>query len=173
MNLDWVALLLRWLHILAASAAIGGTLFMRLALAPAAESLADEPRKTLHEQVRARWSKVVMWAIVLLLVTGVWNFILINQQYNLNKAGPYHMLFGIKFLVALAVFFISSALVGRSKVFEKLRNQRKLWLTVNLVLVIVIVCISGTLRALKDNAKKPLPTRALPQAVERDVAHLP
>lgn len=149
----WLAVVLRWIHILAAVTAAGGIVFMRLALLPAMSSLAEESRTRLHEEIRLRWSKVVMWSIALLLISGLWNFFNLNSQYSLNKVPYYHMIFGIKFILAMVVFFLSSALMGRSSAFDRLRANRKLWLTVNLALVVLIICLSGILR-LSDKPQK-------------------
>jgi len=152
---DAVALTSRWLHILAAMAAVGGMMFMRFALLPAAATLADPPRAALQEAIRRRWSKVVMAAIGLLLVSGLYNYItLFMASKNWPEAwrsGPfrvYQMLFGIKFLLALAIFFISSALVGRSSAFARFRERAKFWVTVNLALAVLLVAISSELRML-------------------------
>ena len=57
--MDWLSLISRWLHILSAMAAVGGPMFIRLAMVPAMATLSEIERKQLHEQLRRRWSKVV------------------------------------------------------------------------------------------------------------------
>ena len=52
--MDSIALISRWLHILAAMAAVGGPMFIRLAILPAMATLPEIERKQLHEQVRRR-----------------------------------------------------------------------------------------------------------------------
>jgi hypothetical protein len=58
----------------------------------------------------------------------------------------YHPVFGIKFLLAFAVFFLASALTGTGKATQRFRDNRRYWLTVNMVLAILIVCLSGIMR---------------------------
>ncbi|MDX1961498.1 MAG: hypothetical protein SFX18_00005, partial [Pirellulales bacterium] len=58
----------------------------------------------------------------------------------------YHSLFGLKFLLALGIFFIASALAGRSAGLQKIRDQAPFWLNVNLALILAVVVISGLLR---------------------------
>ena len=58
----------------------------------------------------------------------------------------YNILFGIKVVLALAVFFLASAMTGRSEALAKFRENLKLWITVNLLLGILIVCIAGQMR---------------------------
>ncbi len=157
MDIDWLALVLRWLHIVAAVAAIGGTIFMRVALVPAAAELPADIHKSLAEAIRRRWAKVVMAAILFLLVSGLWNFFLINASFKaagLRIPPLYHPLFGLKFLLALGIFYIASSLAGRSAATAKFRENAKTWLTVNLVLGILVICISGVLR-MTHNAPNP------------------
>jgi hypothetical protein len=59
----------------------------------------------------------------------------------------YHPLFGIKFLLALAIFFLASMLAGRSQGTQKFRDHAARWLTVSLVLATLVVAISGILRS--------------------------
>jgi uncharacterized membrane protein len=152
-----IAMVSRWLHILAAITAVGGTIFIRYALLPTLATLPDDERRSLHEQLRARWSKVVMASIFFLLASGIYNFIVINRTLSLTPELKemktiYHALFGVKFLIGLSIFFIASALVGRSSAFEKLRANAKLWATVNVTLAVVLVCVSGYMRLSRDAA---------------------
>ncbi|MEX2559472.1 MAG: hypothetical protein WD403_06130 [Pirellulales bacterium] len=164
MELDYVGLVSRWLHMLAAITAVGGTIFMRLALMPSVATLPAEQRKTLHEAVRGRWSKFVMAAILFLLLSGLYNFItkLRSPGIHPDYTGLYHGLFGVKFLLALAIFFIASALVGRSPALDRFRQNARFWMTANLVMAVIVVCISGVLRAVPP--KSPLSEPALPSA---------
>lgn len=152
MDDPWIYLtvLLRWLHILSAVAAAGGTIFMRVALVPAVAVLSDEQRKELHEAVRRRWAMVVMLAILVLLASGLVNFFSINKQLPADLKMLYHALFGLKFLLSLVIFFIASALVGRSPALAAIRKNARVWLTVNLMLVVAVICIAGVMRVARD-----------------------
>ncbi len=143
-------LLFRWLHILAAATALGGAIFGRFALLPALEELPDAERATFNEKVRGRWSKIVAGAILFLLVSGLFNFVSTIQKYQVPSA--YHMLFGIKFILAFAMFFLASALAGRSSLAQRLRQRARFWMAMNITLGVVIVILSGALRELKTNA---------------------
>lgn len=155
MDLDYLGILFRWMHILAAITAVGGTIFMRFALLPAVAELPETVRKDFHEAVRSRWARPVQLSILFLLLSGVYNIISMLNEYDVAKVRLYHPLFGIKFLLALVIFFLASVLTGRSARTQKFRDNRRLWLTVNLVLAILVVCISGILRK-SDPPKKPV-----------------
>src|SRR6266566_7506692 len=122
--MDLLPLISRWLHILSAMAAVGGPMFIRLAMLPAMATLPELERKQLHEQMRRRWLKVVMAAITFLIVSGFYNFILFRNaalgwgpewQSGSHNMWLYQMLFGIKVVLTLALFFIASAVTGRSE----------------------------------------------------------
>ncbi|HVA50332.1 MAG TPA: hypothetical protein VNH11_28515 [Pirellulales bacterium] len=155
MQFDWPAIILRWMHLLAAITAVGGTVFMRFALLPSVSVLSDDQRKALHEQVRSRWVKFVMGAILFLLVSGFYNFFRRLNTLPADYKGLYHALFGVKFLLALVIFFIASALTGRAAALAPIRQKAKLWLTVNVVLALIVVCISGVLRFVPTGASPP------------------
>lgn len=162
MDADFVmTVVFRWLHILPAIVAVGAAIFMRFALLPACQSLGDEQRAALLEEVRARWARWVMLSILLLLVSGFYNFITINNRYDVPKAA-YHSMFLIKFLLALAIFYIASLLTGRSEAAQRFRRRALFWLNVNVALAVVLVCISGAMRTLPhppkegDAAEKPV-----------------
>ena len=150
MDLDWLGIVFRWMHMLAAMVAVGGTIFMRVALVGAVQSLAEDQRPAFHEAIRSRWAKYVAGAILFLLVSGLYNFLTTHAAFknaeDIALPKYYHPLFGVKFLLALGVFFIASSLAGRSGATEKFRRNRRYWLSVNLLLSVIIVCISGVLR---------------------------
>lgn len=159
MDFDVVMFVSRWLHILAAVTAGGGAIFMKLALHPASQTLAEGERQTLREAVRARWSKVVMISIAVLLATGLFNFIQIVKLYDL-KGTPYHALFGTKFILAMAVFALASILVGRSALAVKLRSDMGKWLTVLVTLLVVVIGLSSGLKNLPHVPKTAVPAAA-------------
>jgi uncharacterized membrane protein len=152
-----VELLLRWTHILAAIALAGGTIFRRFALLPAVAELPADARQQLAAGLRSRWSKVVMISSGLLLLTGLVNFMMIVTRFDIPKtAFPgslYHMLFGIKFLLALVVFVLAALLTGRTALAERLRQNEKFWLSLNMLLAIILVCLGGLLKVAERQPK--------------------
>jgi putative copper export protein len=159
-DFDPVTFVSRWLHIVAAVAAAGGAIFMKLALHPAAETLPEEPRRALKEAVRSRWAKVVMIAITVLLATGLFNFITIVKRYDFAGT-PYHMVFGIKFLLAMIIFFLASVLVGRSDLAKRAREKAGSWLTLLVALIVVLLALSSFLKVLPHKDKVAPPAAAV------------
>src|SRR3954470_2708025 len=108
-------LILRYMHVLGAIALMGGTIFMRFALRPVVVQLPAETKATLHEEVRRRWARFVMLATALILISGVTNLILAGRfdfPRILGMDKGYQMLVGIKFILALPIFFIAAILNG-------------------------------------------------------------
>jgi uncharacterized membrane protein len=146
-----LGLIFRWLHILAAITAVGGTIFARVVVFPTLASLPDGERTQLHTALRQRWSTLVKAAIGFLLVSGLYNFLLTVSQYQVPSW--YHMVFGVKFLLALAIFAIASLLIGKSPAAQAVRARAPLWLNVNIVLAVAVVCLSGVLRTAEKTPK--------------------
>lgn len=154
--MDPTLLALRWAHVLAAIVAMGGLVFARFALLPALDAEEPATRDRIHDAIRRRWLPWVIGAITLLLASGLANFILFNARVKEEgwadgawmRQTSYHALFGVKFLLALAVFYFASALVGRGAGTQWIRNARGRWLSVTLALALGIVLLSGWMRQL-------------------------
>lgn len=141
-----VSLLMRWMHILSAIALMGGTIFMRFALHPALSAVEQKQQDALKTAVRRHWAKWVMATSGFLLLSGIVNIVMFSKAKEIVP--PYHAVVGVKMLLALAIFFIASLLVGRSANADKFRQKAVLWMNVNLALAVVVVCIGGFLRTL-------------------------
>ncbi|MEI8017834.1 MAG: hypothetical protein WCH39_06500 [Schlesneria sp.] len=143
--MDVISLLSRWTHIGTAIVLVGGTCFLRFVLAPAAAQLPDAEHQKLKELLMNTWKKFVHAGITLFLASGFYNYLVV-QAPNHKGDKLYHALMGTKILLALGIFFFASALVGRSKSFEGMRKNAKLWQLVIIILAAIIVGISGYLK---------------------------
>src|SRR6516165_2481284 len=149
MTLDWLTLIARWLHILSATLAIGVPIYVRFVLMPAAKATLDDEHHTrLREALTKRWRMIVYILIAVFLATGFYTYLVVARWEKLpsDLKTRYHMLVGIKILIALAMFTISSALAGRSSLFAPMRQNAKFWLVVLVLLGLVIIGLSGVLR---------------------------
>lgn len=131
----------RFIHVATAIVMVGGTVFMRYVLMPAAAELSQTEHDQLRQRLLARWKRVVHSGIGLFVVSGFYNFFQALPKHKGDSL--YHALVGTKVLLAFIIFFIASALVGRSAAFEKMRQQRAKWMGVIVLLAAAIVGISG------------------------------
>jgi uncharacterized membrane protein len=140
-------ILLRWLHIVPAVVAGGAVIYARIALVPALAEQPEAERARLRAAIDARWRPVVMACITLLLASGVLGFVLYEAPAHKGQA-LYHALFGVKFLAALGVFFLASALSGRTPALAPIRARSPFWTGIAATLVVVILLIAGVLRSI-------------------------
>lgn len=160
MDLDVVELVFRWMHVLAAIVAVGGIIFQRFMVLPALDELPEAEQARVADVIRGRWAMWVRAAIAFLLISGLYNFLFVaHRRYELPPL--YHALFGIKFLLALVIFTLASFLTGRSGVAQRFVAAARFWLTVNLVLAVAVVGISGVLRGLPRQPKTVEPAAAV------------
>ena len=149
---DILPLISRWLHIIPAIILVGGTLFMRLALAPVASAATDTETAELRESIRRKWAKWVMISTALLLISGLYNAAIKAMGFHL---GPmYNGLLLVKILLALAVFYLSAVLSGRSQKAVQFRQSETKWLNVLCVLMLAIVLIAGYMKMGSTNFEK-------------------
>ncbi|MBT3211620.1 MAG: hypothetical protein HOK57_01590 [Planctomycetaceae bacterium] len=154
--MDALLLLLRWMHIFGAVILVGGLCFTRFALLPALADTDDNTREKIQEKIRRKWLPWVIIGITLLLVSGLTNFILFNSTVKSQEWGDgqwmrqtsYHAIFGVKFLLALGVFYFASGLFGRGSGTAWIRSDRMRWLGVTLGLVVAVIMLSSWLRNL-------------------------
>lgn len=127
---DLIPILSRWAHVTSAVFLLGGFLFSRVVL-------------------RGRWtgetaSAFQPWAwrlSALLVISGIYNLLL-----KAHTPKPYHMVFGIKVLLALHVMAIA-LLLGRQGTPEA---KSKRWLTGAVISGLGITLLSAYLRRLSQ-----------------------
>jgi len=150
----------RWFHIWFAAVLLGGAVFQWFALGPAVKDLSDEQKPLFREWVNGRWRLVVMVGSLILLVTGLYNYLVVLRPLHKGD-GIYHMLMGFKILLALAVFFFASVLAGRSPKFEKMRRRSGVWNLVLIGLLTAIVAIGGYLKVARPPVAVLIPAPAV------------
>lgn len=132
-----------WLHITSAVLLVGGIFFFRVILLKHAArigGLSDE----LRDALASRWLHVAGMLLLILLVSGLYNFTQKNALWKASEAAVSpHAIFGVKFLLFLAVCALTAlASVSRGPQFH---GRRRLLMTVNTVLGLLIVFLSVVL----------------------------
>jgi hypothetical protein len=134
---------LRVLHIAAASAVVGAVVFQAFAVVPTLRQLDEHQRAQLSGGFATRWRSIAFLMIGILLLTGLVNFLLfkIPEFREHPSKGLYHALFGIKFLLALAAFHSATVLVLPGEKGDRYRARAggRLWLLTFLFAAIIIL----------------------------------
>jgi uncharacterized membrane protein len=141
----WLMLLSRILHILGAVVLVGGLFYIRSVVSPVDAPPGTAPVDQLFGGRRATWAKWVGIATALLLITGLYNYVMIIKQ-NERLASSYHMVAGMKMLLAAVVFLLAAFLAGRTAVADAMRQKWRTWLTLCLLLGIITVAMGSFLR---------------------------
>lgn len=140
-----IKLVSRVLHILSAIILVGGLFYIRTILSPAGVDACFADR-------RAVWAKWVGMATFFLLISGFYNFFMIlgasKAEGGVKLPSTYHMLFGIKFLLALVVMFVSAILAGKTEAAERFRGNMRRWLNIGWLAAMGIVVIAAIMRTL-------------------------
>ncbi len=144
----------RVLHILFAMLLLGGAMFTRFALLPAAAELPEDIHTSLKERIANRWRKFVMLGIAVLLATGFYNYLKVTNPLHAGDK-IYGMLMGMKILLALVMFVLASGLAGRSKMFAFMRKDAATWLLVLILLGSVVTGMASFLKIRDVPAQAP------------------
>jgi hypothetical protein len=127
--------IMRWLHLASMATLIGGMLFARLVMARALEGVAADARESLVERAASLYKPFVYSAIGGLVISGSYNLLT-----NPGHRPIYHMLLGIKLLLALHVFAVAILIVQP-------KNPRRVRMMTGLVISgLIIIAISAWLR---------------------------
>lgn len=143
----------RWIHVLTACLAVGGTFFMLVVLPLGIQSLENPSRSDVFLRFRSVFKKIIHTAILLFLITGAYNTYLTWPRYASIK-GLGHALFGMHLLLALIVFGIALyATAGRQ---PPARNKGLM--TLNMILLVLVVLAASSLKWARERAMlRPAP----------------
>ncbi len=127
--------LMRWVHLTSAVTLIGGMLYGWLAASPALSTLARDGAESAEATAAGRFRPLVIAAIASFLVSGIYN-LLTGPSHTFR----YHLLLGIKLLLAAHVFAVS-VLAVREK------NPRRTRMMAGAAISgLIIIAISAYLR---------------------------
>ncbi len=166
-SFDLLMLTSRVLHVLSAIILVGGLFYIWAVVFPLplrdGHREGSLPADQYFGGRRAAWAKWIGIASLLLLVTGLWNFIVMVKLNQLHWS--YHMLGTLKIVLGLALMFLAALLTGRSAAAESIRQKWRLWLGVTLILGIIVVAAGSLMRTYPRTPKldsTPGPTLIAP-----------
>ena len=101
--LDWILVVIRWGHALAAVAWVGGGIFYLLVLRPAVQRSRGLPPET-GGAIREEFRGLVTTAIAVLLLTGA--ILSVARLTSEAATVPYAIVLGVKIALALYMFYV-------------------------------------------------------------------
>jgi uncharacterized membrane protein len=147
----WLLLASRVLHVLGAIILVGGLFYLRMVIAPTVSAATKPTTDAWFGGRRASWAKWVGIAALVLIATGLFNYFEIVKANDV--VASYHMMLGIKIIVALVLIFLASLLAGRTAMAVQLRGKMKFWLSVCLLIGILTVILGSVLRSYPHTPK--------------------
>jgi hypothetical protein len=158
----WLLLASRVLHILGAIVLVGGVFYLRMVVVSRVRASDSGAETDLwFSGRRGTWAMWVGIATLVLIATGLLNFVYILRT-NADFEGPYHAVFGIKFLLALVVFFLAAILAGKSAAGARFRKNFRYWMGVCLLLGVVVIALGSVLRSIPHVPKMEEPKLIVP-----------
>ena len=132
--------LARWIHIASAITLLGGMIFAAIAWLPALNTVSANDKQSISDAIAARFRPWFLLAVVGLLLSGFYNY----MRHAVAKDVPvmYHMLFGMKFLLALHVFAVGWIALNRGNA------KRSRQITGVVISGLVILALSAGMRSL-------------------------
>ena len=132
---DVLFVLMRWLHFASMATLVGGIIYGRLVMTSSLGALAPDAREAFGERTASGYRPLVLAAIVGLILSGTYNLLT-----NPGHTPKYHMLLGIKLMLALHVFAVA-LLITQPK-----NPKRTRMMTGTLISGLIILAISAYLR---------------------------
>src|SRR5258706_7099182 len=160
-----LVILSRWLHVIAATLAIGGTFFMRVIL-PLGLAQADAAsRDAVFLRCRRAFKMVIHTCVLLLVLTGAFNTWRNWDDYKLNRP-LMHGLWGPHMLLGVIAIVIALLLLGPKQPPKWHRTGA----AINLFILFVAVLLASTLKYVRDKAIRNPPSPP-PAAAVAPVGH--
>jgi hypothetical protein len=147
-GMDVLAVVVRVMHIGVAIIAAGAVFFQFAVVHPAMRALEEAQRRALRGQIVQRWRPVILICMILLVLTGLVNFLAFKVPYyrGTTYAGAYHALFGLKLLAALLVFHPATLLVLPGEKYDRqYRDRAGFWLAYMLALLALVILLGAVL----------------------------
>lgn len=139
--------LMRWVHMLSAVTVAGSIFFFVIVLRPATARVLDAGQQTaLRDAVMRRWKMLIHPSVALFLVSGFYNYLTVTAPAHEGQS-LYHALFGVKFLLSIAVFALAILLTSTRNWSARWRESRNAWIALTL-LTLAIVLIAGWMKVM-------------------------
>ncbi|MCC6679619.1 MAG: hypothetical protein IT445_01845 [Phycisphaeraceae bacterium] len=142
-----LSVVMRWLHIAGAAMLVGSLFFIVFCAGPAACWLENERDRSVMKQIERRLRLMMTLAAVALVLAGLYNWMLMAEQYRI--AGPMSWgLLAVK--VSLAAILI--ALLWAQDVGLMMHRSARSWRVACLTLALIVILLAAVVRYLRLDA---------------------
>jgi hypothetical protein len=132
---DVLFVLMRWLHFASMATLVGGIIYGRLVMTASITTLSPDARDALDGHAAGGYRPLVLASVIGLIVSGTYNLLT-----NPGHTPKYHMLLGMKLMLALHVFAVAF-LITQPK-----NPRRARMMTGTLISGLLVLAISAYLR---------------------------
>ena len=119
--------LIMWVHLVAASIWVGGSIFIGIVLAPLLKTISDsiEGRLSIMIRVGRKFNKIAVPSLIILIVTGLYNSSGYLTKPSLFLSTNYGLVLVVKIIlvIILIITFIIHVRLIRSKVEKQIESK--------------------------------------------------
>ena len=138
--------------IIDAAILVGGPFYLWVVMSPNVAATEVNSAERAFSGRRGVWAMWVGIATLVVLVTGLYNYLNIIWMHEKLPRG-YHPLAGIKIVLAMVVFFLSAMIAGRSAAAVRFRQRIRFWLGVCVIVGLAVVLLGSVLRSFPRELK--------------------
>lgn len=143
----FIFMLMRWLHVGSAALIIGGLALIVLSASPIRALTRNEQLDAVIKQIEARYRWVLAAAVLGLVVSGIYQWIVFGQAYQ-ELGAVVLIVLSVKILLAVMFF----ALVWAFQVDSMVGDQARAWRWVSLTLAVLVLMLAGAVRYIRLGA---------------------
>ncbi|HIH07094.1 MAG TPA: copper-binding protein [Candidatus Nitrosotenuis sp.] len=116
-----------WIHLICSAIWVGGSLFIAIVFAPILKSIMPTMEDRIHTMVKVgrRFNKIAIPALIILIVTGIWNSHQLLSRPDLLLSTNYGVILIIKIFVVFALLcsYAVHVRIIRKDVEEKIMRK--------------------------------------------------
>ncbi len=142
--MEWLNIIMRWLHLASVITLVGTVVFLRLIIKPAIGNFSEETRLSVLSSFQYRLKILLHSAITGILISGLYNAHVIWK----TTESTYHNMLLVKILLVLVVLILAIFSVSGSSTENQYFSKKTQGLTLSLVLAVIIIALSAFLRSL-------------------------
>ena len=119
--------IIMWIHLICSAIWVGGSLFIAIVFAPILKSIMPTMEDRIHTMVKVgrRFNKIAIPALIILIVTGIWNSHQLLSRPDLLLSTNYGVILIIKMFVVFALLcsYAVHVRIIRKDVEEKIMRK--------------------------------------------------